>query len=141
MKRLFWAGHQDMGGILVVADNERDAMLKAHSETCCECDEEEEDCFASGDWGTVDVAQEIKPFRLRLVERKETGPPTPIKADGLRLWWLATELSGCFVVAASKDDAIAQSIDADGGDQSYWDFVTPIRQVDGFDMLVEEGRE
>lgn len=130
--RLYWAGHRDLGGVLVVAVVEELAILAAHKETC-DCDEEA-DCVASGGWSVTDIEEEISPARLRLVPRKQGDPPTPVKADGPRLWWLYSDENGKFVVARTKDEAQEHYANGDG----VWDCVEQIRRVDGYDVIVEE---
>ena len=131
-QRLYWAGHPDLGGILIMASSPQQAVRLVHDDICG-CDES--DCVLAPLWGITDVEKAIHPFRLRLIPRERNRPPTPVPAEGWRLWWLFDDFTGVFVVAHTLHEALASSSWVD-------DDITPevreVRRVDGYDVLVEE---
>lgn len=134
--RLFWAGSYDLGGVLVVAPDWRTAVRKAHDD-CCDCGFKSQ-CLHDGDWiantvqslvlGKRNVPSEWRrTLKIRLVEGD-------VEASEWKLWWATTYEDGEFVVARSREEAIAGLRMAFDPESCRIDCVT---KVDGYAVIVE----
>lgn len=130
--RLCWAGREGYGGILCVAETTGDAVSRAHAELC--------DCGESGacmkdpvGWSATDIERHMQEeghteYSLRLIRRDDGQPPTPVGADGPRLWWMFDDARGLFVVVEQAD--AFENINIAPME------IEQIRRVDGYDVVV-----